>query len=176
VVGPLSSLVTSDAGPDLQASYLAQAAIQLRDYSLSPNFTSAFHGSFPFGTLAKGEHTPAAIDSPRVIDDANAWRNFWVAHAGGPGGLPPVDFARELVLIGAIGLRFEAGETVEVRRVLTVGDGTLVQVVWRVPGNFCSPIARTQRPFHYVVVPRAHLPRPITFAQIQREEVPCGTG
>jgi hypothetical protein len=86
--------------------------------------------------------------------------------------LPPVDFNVEMVLVATIGQRFEAGETVEVRRVLAIGEGTLVEVVHRIPGNFCSPVSRTHRPFHVVIVPA--LPLPITFADIRREEVPCG--
>jgi hypothetical protein len=105
---------------------------------------------------------------------------FWTAHTGSPAGLPIVDFDREVIIIGAIGQRPEAGEAVEIRKVLPVGTGTLVQVVWRVPGNFCSPVARTHRPIHIVVVP-GDVPRPINFAQSApgvawsiREEVPCG--
>lgn len=170
--GSLSTLVTLGAGPDPEAGRVAQAALHLRDYSVSPGFRSTFHGSLPFATLAEGEHTPVVLDAPLVIETPQAWRQFWINHTGSTSGLPTVDFAREVVIVGAVGQRLEAGEAVEVRRVLPVGDGTLVEVAWTVPGNFCSPVARTHRPFHAVVAPQ--VPRPITFSQIQREEVPCG--
>jgi hypothetical protein len=116
-----------------------------------------------------------------VIESRDAWVTFWTAHTGSPANLPVVDFDKEVVIIGAVGQRPEAGETVEVRRVLPVGERTIVQTVLRVPGNFCSPVARTHRPIHIVVVPAEQVPRPITFARgtggtawSLREEVPCG--
>src|SRR5690606_12092701 len=69
VAGPLASLVTLGAEPaDKQAAYVAQAAIQLRDYSISSGSASAFQGSWPFGTLLRGEDTPVALDAPRAIE------------------------------------------------------------------------------------------------------------
>jgi hypothetical protein len=175
VEGGLGSLVTAGAGPDAGAARVANAALLLRDYVFPPlrgGFTSSFHGSFPFATLARGEDTPVQLSRPSVIESQAAWSQFWVAHTGSVSGMPTVDFTSEVVLVAAIGERFEVGETVEVRRVLPVGEGTLVDVVWRRPGNFCSPVSRTHRPFHVVVAPR--LPKPITFAEARLEEVPCG--
>jgi hypothetical protein len=174
VEGTLGSLAIAGAGDDLGAARVAQAAFLMREAVFPPptGFRSSFHGSVPFGTAARGEDTPALISSPFVIRSFEAWTQFWTAHNGTVAGLPPVDFNVEMVLVATIGQRFEAGETVEVRRVLAIGEGTLVEVVHRIPGNFCSPVSRTHRPFHVVIVPA--LPLPITFADIRREEVPCG--
>lgn len=175
--GGLGTLVTAGAGPDVGAARVANAALLMRDYVFPQpgGFTSSFHGSFPFGELARGEDTPATPHESQVIRSEAALRQFWTAHTGSLVNFPVVDFEREIVLLASIGERFEAGEEVEIRRVLPVGDGTLVDVVWRVPGNFCSPVSRTHTPFHVVVVPRP-LPEPIRFADERREEVPCGVG
>lgn len=173
--GALSGLVPARADSDPAASRVAEAARLLRDYLFPPpsGFLSSFHASLPFATLARGE-TPVPLDAPWLIESEQVWNQFWATHAGTAAPQPVVDFSSQVVLVAAIGQRFEAGETVEIRRVLPVAGGTLVQIVWSVPGNFCSPVSRTHRPVHVVVAPSREMPRPIRFAQIQRQEVPCG--
>jgi hypothetical protein len=175
VEGNLASLVTEGAWPGVGAARVANAALLMREYVFPPprGFTSTFHGSLPFATAARGEDTAAQLNQPSLIRTFEAWTEFWIAHTGSVAGLPPVDFNTEVVAVAAIGPRFEAGETVEVRRVLAVGDGTLVEIVHRVPGNFCSPASRTHRPFHVVIIP-PEAPEPIVFKEVIREEVPCG--
>jgi hypothetical protein len=85
---------------------------------------------------------------------------------------PPVDWAEEVVLVAAVGVRSEAGDSVEIRRILQTGEGTQVTLFERVPGDFCSPAAREHFPVHIVVAPRTALP--IRFSEIQKERVPCG--
>lgn len=77
-----------------------------------------------------------------------------------------------MVLVAAVGERHEAGDSVEVRRVVPADGGTLAEAFERVPGNFCSPAERTHVPFHVVVAPLA--PLPVTFPEIVVERVPCG--
>ena len=105
-----------------------------------------------------------------VLDDA-AWSAFWLEHSGGTEP-PEVDFESEMVIVAAVGQRHEAGDSVEVRRILPVLNGTLTHLFERVPGDFCSPVARTHYPFHIVVSPRT--PSPIRFADVGVEFVPCG--
>lgn len=177
--GSLGTLVTRGAGPDPAASRVANAALLMRDYVFPGGFQSSFHGSRPFATLTRSDDTPVTLDVPITIETRDAWVTFWTAHTGSPTGLPTVDFDNELIIIAAIGQRPEAGEAVEIRKVRPVGEGTLVQIVHRVPGNFCAPVARTHRPIHIVVVPQ--VPRPVVFEQASssvpwsiREAVPCG--
>jgi hypothetical protein len=174
VDGSLGTLITTGAGPDLGAARVANAALLVREYVFPPpgGFSSIYSGSYPFATLARGDDTRVPLSAPGLITNFEAWTQFWSQHTGSVANLPPVDFNRETVLFAAIGPRPEAGETVEIRRVVPFGEGTLVQVVHSVPGNFCSPVQRTHRPFHVVVVP--DLPEPITFAQVIPEQVPCG--
>jgi hypothetical protein len=72
----------------------------------------------------------------------------------------------------AVGLRGEAGDSVEVRRVVETNDGTLITLYERVPGDFCSPAARDHYPVHVIVAPRTRLP--ILFSEVVIERVPCG--
>lgn len=172
VRGSLATLVTSAAGPDPAAARVANAAILLRDATVGPEFRSTYEGSMPFATVARGEDSRADLDEPRAIVDEEEWQAFWEAHAGGPSTPPSVDFQKDLVLVGAVGVRQEAGDSVEIRRVLPVDQRTIVTLVERIPGNFCSPAARTHVPFHIVRAPR--VPLPVEFTTPTVETVPCG--
>jgi hypothetical protein len=132
-----------------------------------------YAGSVPFGTLARGDHTVSELRAPAVFRESTAWREFWRGHAGSDDGFPDVDFRTDMVIVGILGEREEAGDSVEVRRILQVEDGTLAEVFERIPGNFCSPAERRHVPYHFVVAPRT--PLPIRFAEnLPPELPPCG--
>lgn len=179
--GSLGTLKTSEAGPDLDAGRVIQAAILVRDFTQGGNFVSAYWGSVPFGTLDRGEDSGARLDEPMVFlsvpagnpNPPTGWLAFWNAHSGELSrGIPQVDWAAEMVLVAAVGVRGEAGDSVEVRRVLQTGEGTQVSLFERVPGDFCSPAARDHYPVHIVVAPRTLLP--VRFSHVVTERVPCG--
>jgi hypothetical protein len=172
VSGSLATLTPVDAQPDPAASRVALAALLARDRTLGEDFVSAYAGSVPFGTLDRGEDTPTRLSAPVVFLDESSWRSFWVDHAGSRTSSPSVDFTQEMVIVAAVGIRSEAGVSVEVRRVLQVDEGTLTEVLERVPGDFCSPAAQSHVPFHIVVAPRT--PSPIRFADTRIERVACG--
>jgi len=86
---------------------------------------------------------------------------------------PEVDWTREMVIVAAVGERTEAGDSVEVRRILQTGEGTQVEIVERVPGDFCSPASRRHFPVHVVVAPRTLLDV-LRFSDVATERVPCG--
>jgi hypothetical protein len=83
-----------------------------------------------------------------------------------------VDFTKDMVVVGIVGTRKEAGDSVEVRRILQVDKGTVIEVFERLPGEFCSPAGRIHVPYHVVVAPRTPIPH--RFADIKKEPVPCG--
>ena len=90
---------------------------------------------------------------------------------------PEIDWETEMIIVGAVGVREEVGDSVEVRRVLLIGNdervtGTKIEVVERNPGDFCAPARRIVRPYHIVVAPRT--PEPF-FPEVRAERVPCGT-
>lgn len=176
--GALTTLDPVSAGPDAEASRVVRAATLIRDFTVSGSFRSVYQESLPFGTLQKGEDSAAELESPLVfLGDGGAappeWSSFWSEHTGDGSAPPAVDWATEMVLVAGVGTRLEAGDSVEVRRVVPTDEGTVAEAFERVPGNFCAPAARTHVPFHIVVSPLG--PEPVAFAEIEVERVPCGT-
>jgi len=170
VEGSMDNLTTEGARPGPGAARLAQAALLVRGATVG-NSLSPYLGSVPFGTLERGDRSASHLTAPAVFIDAAGFHSFWAGHA--PGTAPPaVDFDSAMVVVGMVGVRHEAGDSVEVRRILRVAVGTVLEVVERVPGNFCSPAARTRVPYHVVVAPRTPLPH--QFAIRDRELVSCG--
>ena len=178
VEGPLSRLQEFGAEPDPQAARVALAARLMRDNALvDGQFTSAFWPSYPFATLQRGDDTPLTQRTARAILTEEAWRHFWVQHAGPSATPPAVDFETDLVLVAVHPeIRREAGDSIEIRRILPHGEGTTVEMTLRRPGAFCSPAERVHVPFHIVVAPRSDLRLPVAFqTPIREEHVPCGT-
>jgi len=169
--GSLANLTPRDAGPDPAASRVVEVARIARDGTVGETFISLYAGSVPFGTLDRGEDTPSGVRTPAVFTEEGQWLAFWGQHAPGTEA-PAVDFEEEMVVAGIVGVRLEAGDSVEVRRVLQVDQGTLVELWERVPGDFCTPADVSHVPFHIVVSPRT--PEPVRFADVRVETVPCG--
>jgi hypothetical protein len=177
----LGTLLTADAGPDPAAVRVIQAAILMRNYIFEGDFVSAYFGSIPFGTLDRGEDSHAELAAPEVIQSSPEgslntpprWLEFWRDHKGDPTATPPpVDWRYERVLVAAVGKRGEAGDSVEIRRVIQTTDETRVEVFERVPGNFCSPASREHYPIHIVVAPLTR--SPVEFLRVDTVRVPCG--
>jgi hypothetical protein len=147
------------------------AAVLIKDATLGRGWTSKYHASVPFGTLDRGGDSKSTLRAPVTFIDAGGFTAFWTKHA--PTTAPPVvDFTEDMVVVGIVGSRSEAGDSVEVRRVLQVADGSLIHVFERLPGAYCSPAARTHVPYHVVVAPRTPIPH--RFADIVQEAVSCG--
>ena len=175
--GSLFTLTPGGAGPDPAAARVVTAAQLVRSFTLGDDATSAFQGSVPFGSLDVGDDSPARPDGSRSFVSMDGllptdWEVFWKAHFPGSTSIPEVDWAREMILLGTVGRREEAGHRVRVRRVLPLGSATQVEIVEEVPGDFCSPAARTRYPFHIVVAPRG--PLPVLFSDPVQVRVPCG--
>jgi hypothetical protein len=173
VTGRLETMTTSGAGPDAAAGRVAAAVILARDYSLGEAFQSAYSGSVPFGTIERGEDSGAEPSESFALTKRDEWLAFWRSHKGSGSVAPFVDFSEDMILVAAVGLRSEAGDSVEIRRILPVGDSTFVLRVERIPGDFCSPAEKQHYPFHIVVVPT--VPLPVRFVEpVAVERVPCG--
>ena len=180
--GSLANLTTRGSGPDVAASRVIQAAIFVRNSTVGPDFVSLYAGSLPFATLDRGTETGSELEgtmhfrTPRGVgaeEPPEGFADWWAAHVGTRQLPPPeVDWSREMVLAVAPGTRQEVGDSVEIRRVLAIDDGTRVEWVERTPGDFCAPARRTVRPIHIVVVPKA--PEQVRFARLPTEAVPCG--
>jgi len=182
--GTLGELTPEGAGPEANDSRVIQAAVLARDFGLGDQWQSKYIGTLPFATLERGEDSKATgLTGPLVFrlgtgptaqtNAPQAFASFWREHKGGGDAPPPqVDWQKQMVLVGAIGPVQEAGDSVEVRRV--VGDvlgTTLVEIYERQPGDFCSPASKVQTPYHIVVAPRVSTL--VRFATPRVERVPC---
>jgi len=153
-------------------------AVQLtRSFTMGDAERSAFEGSIPFGTLARGSDSPAREAGSRAFLSLDGsvpedWTAFWNRHAGAGVPEPEVDWATEMVLLATSGRRMEAGHAVGVRRVLPVGAATQVQAVESIPGDFCAPASLEAYPFHLVRAPLG--PTPVTFADLLPQRFACG--
>jgi hypothetical protein len=169
--GSLGTLTPTGAGPDAAASRLVLATLLARAATVGEKWTSAYLGTVPFGTLDRGENSSSRLTSPATFIDSRGFQSFWSEHAAAR-PLPAVDFAKDMVVVGIVGTRKEAGDSVEVRRILRVDQGTVIEVFERLPGAFCSPASRTHVPYHVVVAPRTPIPH--RFADIRKDTVSCG--
>jgi hypothetical protein len=169
--GSLSNISPEGAGPDPGAARLVIGTLLAREATVGDKWVSAYNGSVPFGTLDRGDDSGSSITTPVTFIDGGGFASFWGEHAPGR-PLPTVDFSKEMVVVGLVGVRDEAGESVEIRRILQVDLGTVTHVFRRVPGDFCSPVARKHVPYHIVVAPRTPIPH--RFAELKVEYVSCG--
>jgi hypothetical protein len=179
--GTLATLAADASSSDVRAGRVIEAAKQVRNATLDldrefarqePRY--AYVGSLPFKTIERGEQAKVPLVVPRVIEDAASLAAFWTQYM--TSATPTsIDFTNEVVLVGAVGTRQEAGDSVEIRRVLPIAHGTQIVLWERRPGNFCTPAPRVHAPFHVAVAPIAREPRPIFFElQIVPDRVPCG--
>ena len=170
----LPTLSGEGAGPDPNASRVVQAAALVRNFTLGHQrgFRYQYTGSMPFATVDRGDRSTEPLSVPRLIEDAQTWSSFWAELTGAEAPAPSVDFDVDLVLVAALGTRYEAGDSVEIRSVLPVRTGTQIQLWERRAGHFCTPARRTHVPYHVVVAPQ--VPRPIFFSNASLDTVPCG--
>ncbi|MDE2874720.1 MAG: hypothetical protein OXQ93_04705 [Gemmatimonadota bacterium] len=182
----LGDLSTEGFEPDDGAARVIQIALRARDFTLGEDFDQyAYTGSLPFATIERGAQSGIEFAegmlvyrSPEGADEGeepDGWSAFWREHAGGERSPPEIDWARDMVAVASIGERDEAGHTVEVRRVLLIGDasrvtGSKIEMVELVPGDYCTPARRFEWPYHIVVTPRGH-PQPSY--SLRSVRVPC---
>ena len=180
----LANLSTQGFEPDDGTARVIQIALRARDFTVGADFAGyAYTGSFPFATIERGTETGRPLNSGVYFrspdgdeqgEEPEGWREFWEAHTEGDRAPPEIDWSREMVAVAALGMREEVGDSIEVRRVLLIGDasrvtGTKIEMVRRIPGNYCAPARRDTWPYHIVVFPR--LPPP--FFSWREERIPC---
>ncbi|MEX0856065.1 MAG: hypothetical protein WD056_00700 [Gemmatimonadota bacterium] len=176
---PTIGIDPSTAAPDQNAARVIAAATLIREAIFAGAATSTYGGTVPFATLARGETSAALPLAPAVFISSDgtapqSFRDFWALHAGPTAPLPEVNWGPEVVVLAAVGPRDEAGDSVQVRRIVRigVGQGSRVEYVERVPGDFCSPAAKRVYPYHLVAVPAVLFP--LQFVAPEVERIPCG--
>jgi len=177
--GTLFDVQPASGAPDVGASRLVAAAQLIRFFTIGEGRLGTYRGSVPFATLDRGPDSPArAPESVAFLSTDGgvpaAFLTFWDQHT--PEGTPPpqVDWANEMVFLVSVGERFEAGDVLLVERIVPQGpgQGTAIESVLRVPGDFCSPGERRLHPYHLVVTPS--IPPPVEFRNPRIERVACG--
>ena len=182
----LANLTTEGFEPDDGTARVVQIALRARDFTLGADFDGyAYTGSMPFATIEQGTEPGRELEDTVIVfrssDDAGegvtpaGWEGFWGAHTGGDRPPPEIDWTREVVIVVAIGVRETLGFSVEVRRVLQIGNesrvtGTKIERVELIPGDYCAPARRIIWPYHIVVAPRGH-PQPSYSRWAER--IPC---
>jgi hypothetical protein len=108
-----------------------------------------------------------------VVRDAAAWRDMWTAiwrsHSPEP-ALPSIDFAREMVVVAALGARPTGGYSIFIDAASENASGVAIQIRSASPGPGCAVTLAMTNP-----VDIARLPRrmgPVTFVEKQ-ETVDC---
>ncbi len=180
--GTLFTFEPGSAAPDAGASRVVTAGQLARFFTLGEASTSTYAGTIPFAALQQGDNSMARAEAPEAFVSGDGdvpldFVQFWSDHEGPMAPLPRVDWASEFVILVAVGSRTEAGHVVRARRVLPLGqaNGTRVEMMERVPGDFCSPAAVVTYPFQLVVVPVGGIHVPIEFTDPQVERIPCGS-
>ena len=162
---PLRRLSTKGVEPhESGAARVIQVAMRARDFTLGADSERyAYTGSLPFATLERGTDTGMNLTGPRLFRSGEGragppqeWLDFWESHTGGGREAPEIEWGSEMAVVATLGVRHEVGDSVEVRRVLLVGNerGVKFEIVRRVPGNYCAPAHRTIRPYHIAVTPK----------------------
>jgi hypothetical protein len=92
-----------------------------------------------------------------VLRDRAAWQAAWQRLHNGLAAepLPAVDFARDLVVLVALGERNSGGTTLRVDEVVQVGADTVVRYTVTEPGPGCMTAQVITSPVEVVRVPRA---------------------
>ncbi len=152
---PTPAARTDAASPETRTA-MPQESIALR------RFPEEVQGGFRGGS---GIQEPAR----QAVRDAAAWREAWsrlTARAGPPGAAPEVDFAREMVLVAALGQRRSGGYAIRIESVRAEGGELVASVVESSPGPRCGVTMALTAPADAVVVTRTSLPIRWTARQV----------
>lgn len=127
------------------------------------------------GARAFSTYSGITEDSNFVVRDSAAWRQLWQRinkpFIPSP-ALPPVDFAREMVVVAALGARPSAGYDVTIASVDRASEGIEVSVRTRAPAAGCPVEAVVTQPVDLARVP--FTAGPVRFRELN-EVIPCGT-
>lgn len=118
--------------------------------------------SIAWREIASGANSAIEEATRMVIDDEQTWHAWWLRHAANlsdgtqPGGIkpPPVDFAKENVLVATLGMRSTGGYDIGFSAV-TVDGKTLTAILRTTsPGPDDIVTRALTRPFAIIAVPK----------------------
>ena len=108
-----------------------------------------------FSTLYSNIKDPLRI----VIHDEESWSALWaqmVAAGVAPAEAPQIDFAREDVVVAAMGERRAAGYEITIRGVQETADGLHVDVASKSPSPLCDRSEVITTPLHAVRISKTN--------------------
>jgi protease stability complex PrcB-like protein len=117
--------------------------------------------SVPIDRLRDGDHayttySGIANSTSVVVRDSAAWRHLWAELTRPfvpPPPLPPIDFAREMVVVAALGSRPTAGYDIVIEGAARDSAGLEVAVRRTSPGAGCPVLAVVTQPVDLARVP-----------------------
>ena len=127
------------------------------------------------GARAFSTYSGITEDSNFVVRDSASWRQLWERINKPfipPPALPPIDFAREMVVVAALGARPSAGYDVTIASVDRGSGGMEVNVRTRAPAPGCPVEAVVTQPVDLARVPFTS--GPVRFREFN-EVIPCGS-
>ncbi len=109
-------------------------------------------------TLAKGHQSGVTKSGERVVRTQAVWEKLWAEHVSIQEPKPPapkVDFAREMVLVAAMGRKPTAGYAIEITGVKRQGKTLVVSVRHSAPPPGAIALQVITNPVHFIAVPRS---------------------
>jgi PrcB C-terminal len=135
-------------------------------YGNPPAAVQANNGSLELRRIGQWSHTGIREARRMVIQDANAWAQFWSEL--GVGNRPAVDFSRDVVIAVAAGERSTGGNEIAVTQVSQSNGELTAEVQEIVPGPNCITTSALIQPVDVVVVPGVN---PKSWSFVERREV-----
>lgn len=111
-------------------------------------------GTAGFTTIAQGDRSGITSDRQFAIRDGEAWKAFWLAHAGPSEPLPPVDFRSEMVVVVHLGTRPTGGYAARITRIDRESGALTVHYDEQKPGAGCLVPQVLTQPHHIVTMPK----------------------
>ena len=111
-------------------------------------------------SLGKGGFSGIKEVRQEVVKDKAAWEKLWTEHARptrNDSPAPEVDFAKEMVIVAALGTKRTGGYSVEIVSAEPAGKKLRVTVKQASPPPGALAIQALTAPFHFVAVPRSDL-------------------
>ncbi len=116
----------------------------------APYNASGNSASLEIRRIGEWSHTGIREARRMVIQDANAWAEFWSEL--GVGDRPAVDFTRDIVIAVAAGERPSGGHEIAVSRVTQANGELRVEVRETAPGPNCLSTSNLTQPVDVIVV------------------------
>jgi protease stability complex PrcB-like protein len=128
---------------------------EARPRPAEPSGASTGSPAIDIRRIGQWYHTGILEPRRQVIQDPNAWAQFWSEL--GMGEQPEVDFTRDLVIAVASGQHRTGGFSIAVEQVTQQGGELTIRVVETTPGPDCVTTSELTQPVEAVAIPVVQL-------------------